>query len=386
SAQSCLQPGTLSDTIRRTSVIKGINKSVYMEKLNVAILGATGAVGQRFIQLLENHPWFTITELAGKSSAGKVYGEAVHWMLDGEVPSDVADITVKSLDDEFTAPLIFSALPKEAAKTRELELAAAGHVVCTNASSNRMLLDVPLLLPEVNHEHVALIDVQREQRGWSSGALIANSNCTVMPVVMALAPLKQFGIRKIHMVSEQAISGAGYPGVSALDIIDNIVPYVSSDEDKMETESLKMLGELVDDNIEYLDAIPGATCTRVPVIDGHLVNMSIELSEKVAVNEIISAWEQYVVPSMIINLPSAPAHPVQYLYQIDRPQPRRDRNAGNGMMTSIGRLRECPILDYKFAALTHNTIRGAAGCSILNAEYLAVKGYIQQFQPESLYA
>ena len=357
-----------------------------MEKLKVAILGATGAVGQRFIQLLDNHPWFEVTELAGKSSAGKQYGDAVHWILDGEVPSGVTGITVKSLADEFDAPLIFSALPKEAAKTRELELAAAGHIVCTNASANRMLSDVPLLLPEVNHEHIALIDRQREERNWTTGALIANSNCTVMPVVMSLAPLKQLGIRKIHLVSEQAISGAGYPGVSALDIIDNIVPYVPSDEQKMETESLKMLGEYSKGDIDYLDAVVGATCTRVPVIDGHLVNISLELAEKVAVNEIIMAWEQYTVPTFITDLPSAPESSVQYLYQIDRPQPRRDRNAGKGMTTSIGRLRECPILDYKFAALTHNTIRGAAGSSVLNAELLATKGYIQSFQPELTYA
>jgi aspartate-semialdehyde dehydrogenase len=202
-----------------------------------------------------------------------------------------------------------------------------------------------------------------------------------MPVVMSLAPLRQFGIKKIHMVSEQAISGAGYPGVASLDIIDNVIPYVSGDEGKMETEPRKMLGELVGDQVQWLDVVAGATCTRVPVIDGHLVNMSVELAAKPSFDEIIAAWDDFVGPDPVPNLPSAPAQPVQYLPQIDRPQIRRDRMAGNGMATTVGRLRECPILGYKFAALTHNTIRGAAGCSILNAELLAVGGYLKDFQP-----
>ena len=226
-----------------------------MEKLNVAILGATGAVGQRFIQLLDNHPWFNVTELIGKSSAGKRYGDAVNWVLDGGPPADVIDIVVKPLDSPIDATLVFSALPKEAAQSREIELADAGHIVCTNASAHRMADDVPLLLPEVNADHIRLVDVQRKKRGWQRGALIANSNCTVMPIVMALAPLRQFGIRKMLAVSEQAISGAGYPGVASLDIIDNIIPYVSSDENKMETESLKMLGALNGDWIEFYDML-----------------------------------------------------------------------------------------------------------------------------------
>lgn len=352
-----------------------------MQKINVAILGATGAVGQRFIQLLENHPWFRVSEVIGSSrSAGKTYGEAAHWVLNGNPPADVAELTVKALEDSFDSPLIFSALPKEAAKTREIELAEAGHVVCTNAGANRMLEDVPLLLPEVNAEHVGLIDVQRANRGWTTGALIANSNCTVMPVVMALKPLAKYGIRKLHLVSEQAISGAGYPGVSSMDILDNVVPYVPSDENKMETESLKMLGEFNGNTIDELQMVVSATCTRVPVVDAHLVNISVELAESPDFDEIIYDWVTYQGVDPIPTLPSAPEFPLQYLKQIDRPQPRRDRDAGNGMTTSIGRLRECPILGYKFASLSHNTIRGAAGCSILNAELLAVKGYIEGFR------
>jgi aspartate-semialdehyde dehydrogenase len=352
-----------------------------MEKINVAILGATGAVGQRFIQLLDNHPWFQVAELVGKSSAGQRYGDAVNWILDGNPPAEVMDMVVKPLDGKLDSPLVFSALPKDAAVEAEPRFAAAGHIVCTNASAYRMDADVPLLLPEVNHEHVGLIELQRKNRGWS-GALIANSNCTAMPIVMALAPLRQFGITKMLVVSEQAISGAGYPGVASLDIIDNIIPYVTSDENKMETETLKMLGDFNGEIIEDYPVKVSATATRVPVIDGHLVNISLSLRDNPSMEAVLKAWEAWEVPAELVVLPSAPEKPLQYLPQIDRPQPRRDRMAGKGMMTSIGRLRECPILGYKFAALSHNTIRGAAGCSILNAEFLAVKGYFGEFRPE----
>lgn len=356
-----------------------------MTKLNVAILGATGAVGQRFIQLLQQHPWFSIAEVIGSDrSAGRTYGEAAHWVLDGSVPEDIARMTVKGLDDALESPLVFSALPKDAAEQVELRLAAAGHVVCTNASAYRMTGDVPLLLPEINAEHIGLIEVQRKNRGWTTGALVANSNCTVMPVVMALAPLRQFGIRKILTVSAQAISGAGYPGVPSLDILDNIIPFVSADEEnKVETEARKMLGSFDGTGIQWLEPVISATCTRVPVIDGHLVNVSVELASAPDMDDIIAAWAEFRGPSPVPMLPSAPAVPVQYLTQVDRPQIRRDRNAGNGMATSVGRLRPCPILSYKFATLSHNTIRGAAGCSILNAELLAVMGYLGDFQPVS---
>lgn len=352
-----------------------------MQRLDVAILGATGAVGQRFIQLLEDHPWFRVSEVVGSArSAGRRYADAAHWVLDGNPPADVASLMVKALDDPLGSPLVFSALPKEAASLRELDLAAAGHVVCTNASANRMLPDVPLLLPEVNAEHTGLIGWQRRQRGWTTGALIANSNCTVMPVVMALKPLLQYGIRRLHLVSEQAISGAGYPGVSSMDIIDNVIPWVPGDEQKMETESRKMLGAFAGAGIAELDMVVSATCTRVPVVDAHLVNISVELEQQPTIADIIDDWETYQALPPVPELPSAPRFPLQYLTQIDRPQPRRDREAGAGMTTSIGRLRECPILGYKFAALSHNTIRGAAGCSILNAELLAAQGYIEQFR------
>jgi aspartate-semialdehyde dehydrogenase len=353
-----------------------------MEKLKVAVLGATGAVGQRFIELLENHPWFEVAELvASERSAGKTYAEAAHWILDGMPPQSVQNVQVKPLDAALESPLIFSALPKEAAVGLEESLAAKGHVVCTNASANRMVDDVPLLLPEVNWEHLAMVEVQRRKRGWTSGALVANSNCTTMPVVMSLKPLMPFGVSKVLMVSEQAISGAGYPGVPSLDMIDNIIPYVSGDEGKMETETLKMLGAFEEDRFVFADMSTSATCTRVPVIDGHVVVMSVALDASPTPDDIINAWNTFRAPDLIANLPSAPKQPLQYLPQIDRPQPRRDRQASNGMATSIGRLRECPILGYKFVTLSHNTIRGAAGSSIINAELMAVQGLIHGFRP-----
>lgn len=351
-----------------------------MKKLDVAILGATGAVGQRFIQLLENHPWFRVAELIGSSrSANQKYGDVVHWVLDGQPPASVINQRVKALDESFASTLVFSALPKEAAQTRELELAADGHIVCSNASSHRMAEDVPLLLPEANADHLQLIDLQRERRGWK-GALITNSNCTAMPVVMALAPLRKFGIKRALMVSAQAISGAGYPGVASLDIQDNVIPFVSGDEEKLETETWKMLGHFDGKSIIPLNVLSSASCNRVPVVDGHLVNVSVELQSQPDLEEIITTWETFHADSPVDTLPSAPERPVYYLPQQDRPQIRRDRNAGNGMSTSVGRLRACPILGYKFVAMAHNTIRGAAGCSILNAELLAVKGYLPFFE------
>jgi aspartate-semialdehyde dehydrogenase len=352
-----------------------------MNKLDVAVLGATGAVGQRFIQLLENHPWFRVTEVIGSErSAGHIYGEIARWVLDDEPPASVLDLPVKSLDADFDSPLIFSALPKDKAELRELELAAAGHIVCTNASANRMLEDVPLLLPEVNADHIGLIDVQRRKRGWT-GALIANSNCTAMPVVMALAPLIPFGVRKVSVVSMQATSGAGYPGVASLDILDNVIPYVSNEEEKLVEEPQKMLGRFNGESVEMFDAVISPSCNRVAVIDGHMVNVSVELAANPSLEEVVDAWNAFRGPAPVPSMPTAPEQPVKYLPRQDRPQTRRDRNAGNGMTTSIGRLRPCPLLGYKFVALSHNTVRGAAGGSILNAELLAAQGYLGEFRP-----
>lgn len=350
------------------------------QKLPVAVLGATGAVGQRFVQMLATHPWFYVAEVIGSDrSAGHRYGDAARWVLDGEPPADVRDLTVAPLDASINSPLVFSALPKEAALVREVELAAAGHVVCTNASAHRMAPDVPLLLPEVNAEHIRLIDLQRAERGWTTGALVANSNCTSMPIVMALAPLRQFGIVQVSAVSAQAISGAGYPGVSSLDILDNMIPFIPGEEEKLEEEPSKMLGHLTGGQIESSTITLSATCTRAPVIDGHLVSIAVDLIEQPSLEAIIDAWTSFRGNAPVPSLPSAPSQPVQYFTQPDRPQPRRDRSLGSGMTTSIGRLRECRVLGYKFVALSHNTIRGAAGGSILNAELLAALGYIASF-------
>lgn len=354
-----------------------------MQKLPVAILGATGAVGQRFIQLLENHPWFEVAEVIGSDrSAGQLYGDYTRWVLNGDIPEKVRNLRVKGIDEPVNSPVVFSAVPKEAAEVTELRLAEAGHIVCTNASTNRMVEDIPLLLPEANADHIQLIDIQRKNRGWTTGALIANSNCTAMPIVMSLAPLRKFGIKRLITVSAQAISGAGYPGVPSLDIIDNIVPYIGGEEDKVETEPLRMLGKFNGETVDWLPAIASATCTRASVIDGHIVHLSIELEAKPDMGEIIHTWDTFRAENPVPSLPSAPKQPTIYLRQPDRPQPRRDRDAGNGMTTTIGRLRECPILGYKFVTLSHNTVRGAAGCSILNAELLAAKGYIHHFQPD----
>ncbi|KXK54125.1 MAG: aspartate-semialdehyde dehydrogenase [Chloroflexi bacterium OLB13] len=351
-------------------------------KLPVAILGATGAVGQRFIQLLEDHPWFEVRELfASERSAGKPYREAANWVLDGGPPSRVGELVVQLLGGAVSSPLVFSALPKEAAVELEPKLAAQGKIVCTNASAYRMTPDVPLLLAEVNGDHVALLDRQRATRGWSTGALIANSNCTAMPVVMTLAPLRQFGVKRVHVVSQQAISGAGYPGVPSMDMIDNVIPYVSGDEEKLETETLKMLGTFDGEQITPLDTRIGASCTRVPVLDGHLVHVSVELEERPTHAQIREAWACFRGSPEVASLPSSPALPVVYLEQHDRPQPRRDRMIGAGMATAVGRLRDCPLLGYKYFALSHNTIRGAAGSSIQNAELLARRGYIDSFRP-----
>lgn len=353
------------------------------KKLGVAILGATGAVGQRFIQLLENHPWFQVAEIAASErSAGKRYAEAAHWVVDGLPPTNIADMIVKPLGSDLESSLIFSALPNDAAIEVEPALAAAGHVVATNASAYRMTPDVPLMLAEVNASHLALIEVQRKSHGWSTGALIANSNCTVMPVVMALAPLRKYGIKKLHLVSQQAVSGSGYPGVPSMDILDNVIPYVSGDEEKMPIEARKMLGRFDGQSILDLPFQASTTCTRVSVTDSHLVHVSVELDEAPPFSEIIDAWRDFRGEDPVPRLPSSPAIPVQYIPLQDRPQPRRDRMTGNGMATVVGRLRECELLGYKFFALAHNTIRGAAGSSIQNAELMAVCGYIDGFTPE----
>lgn len=345
--------------------------------IDVAILGATGAVGQRFIQLLEGHPWFRVRELvASDRSAGQRYENAARWVLPGNAPEDVARLTVLPLDSALQSPLVFSALPGDIAQTVEWRLAEAGHTICSNASAYRMHEHVPILLPEVNADHVRLIDTQRRIYGWSGG-LATNSNCTAAPVTMALAPLRRFGIEAVQVVSLQAISGAGYPGVSALDITDNVIPYIGGEESKLELEPRKMLGTVGADAIDLLNCVMSATCTRVPVLDGHLVSVSARFEEPVAEADLRAAWADFRGPDPVPDLPSAPARPLIVRDEPDRPQPRRDRDAGGGMATVVGRLRPCPVMGgWKFVAMAHNTVRGAAGCSILNAELIAANEYL----------
>ncbi len=352
-----------------------------MEKINVAILGATGAVGQRFINLLEGHPWFTVAEVvASERSAGLTYAEAANWVLDGYPPEDVANLIVKSTEDELDSPIVFSALPSDTARELEPRLAQAGHVVCSNASAFRMAEDVPILLPEINAEHLQIVDIQREKRGWS-GAIVTNSNCTSTPVSMALAPLKKFKPKRVQVVSMQAISGAGYPGVPSLDILDNVVPYIKGEEDKLTKEPAKMIGSFDGEVIQPFIMTVSAACNRVPVLDAHLVNVAIQFEEDVTAEELEQAWAEYRGNATVQALPSAPAQPIMIAQGEDRPQPRRDRYAGKGMSAVVGRLRECPAIDgWQFVALSHNTIRGAAGCSIINAELMLVEGYVPGFQ------
>lgn len=345
--------------------------------IDVAVLGATGAVGQRFIQLLEGHPWFRIAELvASERSAGQRYADAARWVLSGGPQAEIADQDVLPLDADLQSNLVFSALPSGIAKEVEWKLAQAGHVVCSNASAYRMADEVPILLPEANADHAQLVTVQRQKHGWAGG-IVTNSNCTSAPVVMAFAPLRQFGIKAAQIVSQQAISGAGYPGVPSLDIMDNVIPYIGGEEPKLETEPRKMLGTLAGDHVELLDTVMSATCTRVPVLDGHLVSVSVRFADAVSEDDLIAAWMDFVGPDPVPDLPTAPTQPVIYRHQPDRPQPRKDRDAGKCMSTVLGRLRPCPVMDgWKFLAMAHNTVRGAAGCSILNAELLVEQGLL----------
>jgi aspartate-semialdehyde dehydrogenase len=343
-------------------------------KLPIGILGATGMVGQRYIQLLENHPWFEVAWLAASDrSSGKPYGEATKWRLDTPLPERIACMTVAPAEPAGAPKIIFASI--DAAYARELEplFAAAGCAVVSNSSAFRMAPSVPLVLPEVNADHLHLIEEQ-SWRKQSGGYIVTNSNCTVMGPVLALKPIQdRFGIEQIFATSMQAVSGAGYPGVASMDILDNVVPYIPNEEEKMEEEMLKLLGTLDGHAVKPLSARMSASCNRVPVVDGHTVSVSIKLGKPATREEILAAWAEFR-PLAGQDLPTAPDQPVQWASQPDRPQPRLDRNRGNGMAVTVGRLRPCGVLDWKFTVLSHNTIRGAAGATILNAELLASLG------------
>ncbi len=347
------------------------------EKIGVAVLGATGAVGQRFIQLLEGHPWFEVRELvASDRSVGKRYAEAANWLVSPDIPSAVAGLPVKGVVARLESPVVVSSLPSDVAGEVELRLAKEGHRIFSNASNHRMGADVPLIVAEVNPDHAEALHVQRKRLG-SEGFIVTNGNCTTITLVLPLAPLhRAFGIEAVIVTSLQAASGAGYPGVPSLDLIDNVVPYIGGEEEKLQAETAKMLGVWKGRNFHPLSIPISATCTRVPVRDGHMESVSVRLATKATADEMIEAWRSFKGRPQELNLPSAPQHPVLFRDEQDRPQPNRDRMAENGMASVVGRLRPCPILDWKFVVLGHNTIRGAAGASILNAELALAEGWL----------
>jgi aspartate-semialdehyde dehydrogenase len=349
-----------------------------MSKIKVAVLGATGAVGQRFVQLLDNHPWFEVSALTGSDrSVGQTYGEACRWVLDAPMPDYARAMKVVPTAPGFDAAIAFSALPSDQAKIIEPAFAAAGHGVCSNASAYRMEADVPLLIPEVNPDHTALIKVQQHNRKWS-GFIATNPNCTSTGFTIAFRPLLDaFGIQKAFVVSMQALSGAGYPGVASLDAIDNVVPYIGGEESKVETEPCKMLGRLDQSGVIDAPIKISAHTNRVAVIDGHTVCVSIECDRPIGPGEAAQAMADFKAPAIVQSLPSAPHCVIEVRSEADRPQPRRDRNTGNGMTTVVGRVREDPLFHVKFVVLSHNTIRGAAGGSLLNAELMVAQGLIQ---------
>ena len=354
-------------------------------KYPIGILGATGMVGQRYIQLLEDHPLFEITWLAASDrSSGKTYGEAAKWRLDTPLPDRIAKMTVSPAEPQGAPKVIFASIDAAIAREMEPKFAAAGCAVISNSSAFRMAPNVPLVIPEVNAEHLHLIEEQ-PWRKESGGYIVTNPNCSTIGLVMALKPIEErFGIETIFVTTMQAVSGAGYPGVASMDILDNVVPYIGSEEEKMEAETLKLLGQLHGQSVTPLAAKVTAHCNRVPVIDGHTECVSIKLGNKlgrtVTHEDMLAAWAEFK-PLAGLDLPFAPAQPVVWNALNDRPQPRLDRNRGKGMAVTVGRLRPCSVLDWKFVLLSHNTVRGAAGATILNAEMLASLGKLDPPAP-----
>ena len=345
-------------------------------KIAVGVLGATGMVGQHFVRFLADHPWFEI-KWAGASdrSAGKKYRDATAWRLEGAMPESVADLMVTECKPGNAPKLVFSATDSSVATEIEQAFANAGHVVVSNSRNHRMEADVPLLVPEINPDHLGVIAHQRKVRGWS-GQIATNPNCSTIVLTLGLAPLVQFGLVRTVVTTMQAISGAGYPGVPSMDITANVVPYIGSEEEKMETETQKILGGFMNGAFTPHAVKVSAHCNRVPVVDGHTVTVSAEFSSKPSEKDILAAFAAYRGIPQERNLPSAPKYPVIYMPQNDRPQPRRDAERERGMAVFVGRLRPCPVFDYKFIALGHNTIQGAAGAAVLNAELMRTEGML----------
>ena len=344
--------------------------------LKAAVLGATGNVGQIFVQLLDGHPWFETSVVAASvRSKGRTYGEASRWRQSTSIPEDVAQMDVVAIEPKAVkdVDIVFSALPSIVARKAEEDFASAGYVVVSNASAHRMDPDVPMINPEINCTHVSLIEKQRRQRGWD-GAIVTNPNCSTTVLSLALKPIyDNFGINSVIVSTMQAISGAGYPGVASMDIVDNVVPYIGGEEEKMETEMQKILGS----PSESANFMVSASCHRVPTIDGHMEAVFVEPKKEAEPDAVAEAMENFIGEPQKLSLPSAPPKPIVVMKEKDRPQTRLDRMEGKGMSTVVGRIRKDPVLNgVKFLALGHNTIRGAAGCGILNAEYLKAKKYI----------
>jgi aspartate-semialdehyde dehydrogenase len=352
----------------------------FEKKLRAGVLGATGMVGQRLVSLLVDHPWFELTEVAASErSSGKTYAEAVRWHLDAPIPAGARDLVVRSLNPSLECDFVFSALDSSVAGEAEEDFARAGYPVVSNSRNHRMDPDVPLLIPEVNAAHLDAIPLQQKNRGYDTGFIVTNPNCSTAGLVLVLKPLADaFGLEKIFVVTLQAISGAGYPGVASVDIQGNVVPFISGEEEKMEAEPQKLLGKW--NGERFVDAGLGisAHCNRVPVIDGHLECVSVSLKKIASLNEVREALREFEVSSELAALPSAVRNPIVVLDDQDRPQPRRDVNAGNGMAAVVGRVRECPLLDVKLTLLSHNLVRGAAGAALLNAELLAARGFLNR--------
>ena len=345
-------------------------------RIEVGILGATGMVGQHFIKFLQGHPWFDLVWLgASDRSAGKRYSDAMTWHLAGGTPATVADVKVEESKPGNAPRLLFSAMDASVATEIERAFAEAGHVVVSNSKNYRMERDVPLLVPEINPDHLKLVPGQQRNRGWK-GQIVTNPNCSTIGLTMGLGPLKAFGITKVLVTTMQAISGAGYPGVASMDIMGNVVPFIGGEEEKMEVETQKILGDFRGDHIEPLAATVSAHCNRVPVVDGHTEAVSVEFSSKPSEADVVHALESFRAVPQERGLPSAPPQPVIYMQETNRPQPRKDAERERGMAAFIGRLRPCPVLDYKFVVLSHNTIRGAAGAAVLNAELMHSEGML----------
>jgi aspartate-semialdehyde dehydrogenase len=350
------------------------------KKFRAGVLGATGIVGQRLVQLLATHPWFEVTEVAASErSSGKTYAEAVKWHLNEPIPAAASDLVVKGLEPTLDCDFIFSALDSSVAGSAEEEFARAGYPVVSNSKNHRMAPDVPLLIPEVNSAHLDAIPVQQKNRGYGTGFIVTNPNCSTVGLVLVLKPLADaFGLEKMFVVTMQAVSGAGYPGVPSLDTLGNVVPFIGGEEEKMEEEPQKLLGRW--DGSRFVEAGLGisAHCNRVPVENGHLECVSLSLKKIATLGEVHEALRNFTVSDELAALPTAVKNPVIVLDEENRPQPRRDVYAGNGMAAVVGRIRECPLLDVKLTLLSHNLLRGAAGAALLNAELLASRGFFSR--------